>query len=78
MSTARPYGPLSSGCPRSVKHCVTSRAGIFGARTVECRFLGGMSVDETAAALGVSVRTVKSDWALARVWLHGALREISA
>lgn len=44
------------------------------ARTVECRFLCGMSVGETAAALGVSARTVKSDWALARVWLHGALR----
>jgi len=45
------------------------------ARTVECRFFGGMSVDDTAAALGVSPRTVKSDWALARAWLYDALRE---
>lgn len=44
------------------------------ARTVECRFFGGMSVDDTATALGVSPRTVKSDWALARAWLYEALR----
>lgn len=44
------------------------------ARTVECRFFGGMSVEDTAAALGVSPRTVKTDWALARAWLSDALR----
>ena len=44
------------------------------ARTVECRFFGGMSVDDTATALGVSPRTVKSDWALARAWLYDALQ----
>ncbi|HRP07398.1 MAG TPA: ECF-type sigma factor [Gemmatimonadales bacterium] len=44
------------------------------ARTVECRYFGGMTVEETAAALGVSARTVKSDWALARAILHEALR----
>jgi RNA polymerase sigma factor (TIGR02999 family) len=43
------------------------------ARVVECRFFGGMAVDETAEALGVSPRTVKYDWALARAWLHDAL-----
>jgi len=43
------------------------------ARTVECRYFGGMSVDDTAEALGVSPRTVKSDWALARAWLAAAL-----
>jgi DNA-directed RNA polymerase specialized sigma24 family protein len=41
---------------------------------VECRFFGGMTVEDTAAALGVSARTVKSDWALARAWLFEALR----
>jgi len=40
------------------------------ARVVECRFFGGMSVEETAAALGVSPRTVKRDWAVAQAWLH--------
>ncbi|MFL5618465.1 MAG: ECF-type sigma factor [Gemmatimonadaceae bacterium] len=44
------------------------------ARVVECRFFGGMSVENTAEALGVSPRTVKSDWAMARAWLYDALR----
>jgi RNA polymerase sigma-70 factor (ECF subfamily) len=44
------------------------------ARTVECRFFGGMTVEDTATALGVSARTVKSDWALARAWLYEELR----
>jgi RNA polymerase sigma factor (TIGR02999 family) len=41
---------------------------------VECRYFGGMSVAETAEALDISPRTVKSDWALARAWLYNALR----
>lgn len=44
------------------------------ARVVECRFYAGMSVPDTATALGVSPRTVKRDWALAQAWLH---REIT-
>ena len=43
-------------------------------RVVECRFFGGMSIDETAAALDVSKATVKRDWVLARAWLN---RELS-
>jgi RNA polymerase sigma factor (TIGR02999 family) len=43
------------------------------AQVVECRYFGGMSVEETAEALGVSPRTVKYDWALARAWLFDAL-----
>lgn len=43
------------------------------ARVVECRFFGGLGVAETAEALGVSPRTVKYDWALARAWLKEAL-----
>jgi RNA polymerase sigma factor (TIGR02999 family) len=43
------------------------------ARVVECRYFGGLSVEETAEALGVSPRTVKSDWALARAWLYEAV-----
>jgi RNA polymerase sigma factor (TIGR02999 family) len=43
-------------------------------RVVELRFLGGLSTDETAKALGVSPRTVEGDWRVARLWLQGALR----
>ncbi|HEY3174462.1 MAG TPA: ECF-type sigma factor [Candidatus Polarisedimenticolia bacterium] len=43
------------------------------ARVVECRFFGGLDVEETAAALDLAPRTVKRDWALARAWLYRAL-----
>jgi RNA polymerase sigma factor (TIGR02999 family) len=43
------------------------------ARVVELRFFGGLSADETAEALQVSVRTVHKDWAFARAWLYHAL-----
>ena len=43
------------------------------ARVVECRFFGGLSVEETAAALDVSEPTVKRDWRRARAWLHAQL-----
>jgi DNA-directed RNA polymerase specialized sigma24 family protein len=37
---------------------------------VECRFFAGMSVEETAEALGVSPATVKRDWTVARAFLN--------
>lgn len=40
------------------------------AKVVECRFYGGMSVEETAGALNVSPATVKREWAIARAWLN--------
>jgi len=40
------------------------------AEIVRLRFYAGLSVEETAAALGVSDRTIKRDWAFARAWLH--------
>jgi RNA polymerase sigma factor (TIGR02999 family) len=43
------------------------------ARVVECRFFGGMSVEETAEALGSSPATVKRDWTVARAWLNREL-----
>jgi RNA polymerase sigma factor (TIGR02999 family) len=43
------------------------------AKTVELRFFGGFSVEETAEVLNVSVSTVMSDWKFAKVWL---LREM--
>jgi RNA polymerase sigma factor (TIGR02999 family) len=40
-----------------------------GARVTELRFFGGLSTEETAEVLGVTPRTVKRDWAAAKVWL---------
>jgi RNA polymerase sigma factor (TIGR02999 family) len=39
-------------------------------RVVELRFFGGLTVDETAAALEVSAKTVLRDWEFARAWLQ--------
>lgn len=44
-------------------------------RVVELRFFAGLSADETAQALDVSVRTVHNDWAFARAWLYRAMTE---
>lgn len=43
------------------------------ARVVECRFFGGLTVRETAEALGMSVRSVERDWTRARAHLYLAL-----
>ena len=48
------------------------------ARVVECRVFAGMSLAETADALGVSVATVKRDWTFASAWLFRELRATSA
>jgi RNA polymerase sigma factor (TIGR02999 family) len=43
-------------------------------RVVELRFFAGLSVDETAEALGISPATVKRDWSTAKLWLYNELR----
>lgn len=43
------------------------------ARIVEMRYFGGLTVEETAEALGVSPRTVKREWAMTRAWLGAEL-----
>ena len=40
------------------------------ARLVELRFFGGLTIEESAAALGISPATVKRHWAVARAWLQ--------
>lgn len=50
-----------------------SRVDPRRASVVECRFFGGLDIDETAAALGLSTATVKRDWRVARAWLQHAL-----
>ena len=42
-------------------------------RVVELRFFAGLSVQETAEALGISPATVKRDWATAKLWLYNEL-----
>jgi len=45
------------------------------ARVVELRFHAGLSVDEVAAALDSSTRTIKRRWRFARAWLQQRMRE---
>ena len=45
------------------------------ARLVELRYFTGLSIEETAEALGISAATVKREWVIARAWLR---RELSA
>ena len=42
-------------------------------RVVECRCFAGLTLDETAEALGISVATVKRDWTFSRAWLNREL-----
>ena len=44
------------------------------ARVVELRFFGGLNVEETAEVLGISARTVKRDWQVAKSWIRRELR----
>jgi len=43
-------------------------------RVVELRFFGGLTVEETADVLGVSPKTVKREWSMAKAWLHGDMK----
>lgn len=46
------------------------------ARGVACRFFVGMTIEETAEALGVSAATVSRDWTLAQAWLYRAVKQM--
>jgi len=43
-------------------------------KIVELRFFGGLTVEQTAEVLGISPKTVKRDWSVAKAWLHGDLK----
>jgi RNA polymerase sigma factor (TIGR02999 family) len=45
-------------------------------RVVELRFFGGLSLEEAAVVLDVSVATVRRDWSLARAWLYRELSRV--
>jgi RNA polymerase sigma factor (TIGR02999 family) len=69
--------PASEDVDLVVLDEVLSRLTALDARQgqiVELRFFGGLSVEETAAVVGVSERTVKREWQMSRAWLR---REIS-
>ena len=61
----------------SIDEALTKLAAIDRqqAQIVELRFFSGLSVEETAAALGISPRTVKRDWSVARAWLRREIGE---
>lgn len=44
------------------------------ARVVELRYFGGLTVEESAEALGISTKTVTREWNVAKAWLYGALK----
>jgi RNA polymerase sigma-70 factor (ECF subfamily) len=44
------------------------------AKVVELRYFGGLTFEEIGELLQLTSRTVKTDWALARIWLLGQLQ----
>jgi RNA polymerase sigma factor (TIGR02999 family) len=80
--TARDTGPAIAveAAPSidllALDHALTELAKVSPrqARIVELRYFGGLTVPETAEALGINARTVDRDWATARAWLRRRLR----
>jgi RNA polymerase sigma factor (TIGR02999 family) len=73
--------PVSEDVDLVVLDDALSRLTALDARQgqiVELRFFGGLSVEETAAVVGVSERTVKREWQLSRAWLRREIARISA
>ena len=70
------FSPAKSTALVALDDALTELAGLDPrkARVVELRYFGGMSVEETAEALGVHPITVKNDWRMAKLWLK---RELS-
>jgi hypothetical protein len=52
------------------KHLIALNDALAALAHVELRYFGGLSVEDTAAVLGVSVETGTRDWRLARGWLR--------
>jgi RNA polymerase sigma factor (TIGR02999 family) len=51
-----------------------SRIDARQGKIVELRFFAGLTVEEAAEVLGISPKTVKRDWSMAKAWLHGDLK----
>ena len=71
---------LAGACDRGIEMVALNRAldelaciDPRKCRLVELRYFGGLSVEEAAGVLSVSVETAKRDWRMAKAWLFGAL-----
>ena len=82
VENARDYAIFTTDPEDRIDSWLPGAANIFGwsaeeavgqCRVVERRFFAGLSVEETAEALGISAATVKRDWATARLWLYNEL-----
>jgi RNA polymerase sigma factor (TIGR02999 family) len=75
--TGRTLGPSEPNIDLCLLDSALTRLAQLDARqagVVELRYFGGLTIDETASFLGVSPKTVKRDWEMARAWLHAELR----
>ncbi len=75
IDTIEPQAPVRAPDVLAVEEALQALSA-FAPRqgqVVELRFFGGFSVEETAKALDISVRTVINDWNTARAWLHRQL-----
>jgi len=73
----RTLGPSEPAIDLCLLDSALTRLAQLDARqagVVELRYFGGLTIDETASFLGVSPKTVKRDWEMARAWLHAELR----
>lgn len=82
VEVGEPFNPVAEGVAEEViaLHRALERLAERSerqSRVVECRFFAGLSIRDTAAALGVSPATVKRDWAVASAWLHRELKSPS-
>ena len=75
MTDAIAQTPMSAADVITLDEALRELAGLDPrrAQVVELRFFGGLDVEETAEAMGISTATVKRDWRLARAWLAEAI-----
>ena len=75
LSHAEPMGQLTTFDLLALDEALDRLAALDPqhSRVVELRFFGGLTIEETAAALGISSATVERSWNLARAWLHREL-----
>lgn len=61
----------------ALHECLTRLEELDGrqARIVELRYFGGLTVEEAAEVLGVSLTTIRREWTTAKAWLYGELKE---